>query len=525
MKRLLFGIGLFALSVCYASGQLPGTFTPLSVGVSGGVAVAPCTITGAGNTTSQVGGKNFYKFIVSGTINCPTNRTVDLDVIAAGGGGAANSSGAGSGAGAAGEYGTSLGYSVTAGDAIQVTIGTGGPGSTTHAGNATSGGGTIWNATALHGSPINCAGGGYGAGNAAGGVGGSGGGGGNTGAGGATGSNCSGSVHAGGNSTTAGGGAGGGAGAVGAAGTTGQGGAGGAGQTSLLDGVTRAGGGGGSATTGAGGAGGTGGGGAGTLTGTGVDATANTGSGGGGTFGAGLHGGRGADGIVLAKESNAPYVPPPVCTPNTAGGGTFANVQLLLHLDGNGTDSSGNGRTATLHGTSSFSSAQSKFGGSSYLGAASSYLQLGGTPPNIAGDFTYEVFLYWTSNSGAALLSDNLASVNWYWNVTTANAQDWTGPSNSPNRPSAQTLALNGWHHWAWVRASGTTTLYLDGIAQTMTGTNWTTNIGNGSAVWLIGSNSVSWFFANGYMDEIRLSNVARYTANFSPPIVAFCNN
>ncbi len=82
----------------------------------------------------------------------------------------------------------------------------------------------------------------------------------------------------------------------------------------------------------------------------------------------------------------------------------------------------------------------------------------------------------------------------------------------------------NTWFHWAIVRSSGTITLYLDGTSQG-TSSN-TVTIGSGSHNQLqfgcLG-NAVGDY--NGYIDEVRVSTVARYTGAFTPTASAFTND
>jgi hypothetical protein len=81
------------------------------------------------------------------------------------------------------------------------------------------------------------------------------------------------------------------------------------------------------------------------------------------------------------------------------------------------------------------------------------------------------------------------------------------------------------WHHIAIVRFSGTVTIYLDG-----------TSIGTSSSITHTGSPSSSLYISrdwnaagdynlNGNIDEYRVSQVARYTSNFTPPTSAFTND
>jgi len=78
----------------------------------------------------------------------------------------------------------------------------------------------------------------------------------------------------------------------------------------------------------------------------------------------------------------------------------------------------------------------------------------------------------------------------------------------------------DAWHHMAAVRASGTCTLYIDGVAQATTGSD-STSISDDTLK--IGarreSNAGYW---NGNVDEFRYSDVARWTSNFTPPTAPY---
>src|SRR5215475_3755964 len=224
---------------------------------------------------------------------------------------------------------------------------------------------------------------------------------------------------------------------------------------------------------------------------------------------------------------------PPLCTANTQGGGTYSNIIFLHHFDNSGTDSGPGGRNLTLNGGATYSNAvTAKFGTDSYKGAlSSSSASIGGTVPNIAGDFTIEFWLYVTATpSGSWYLGDGTSG-------TTRSSFGFmyayqVGAAHEAENASAYlatgswTWATNAWHSYAWSRSGSTWNFFYDGVSQSLVGTQWTNNVGNGTNAWVIGN-----YFASGaqgwlyYIDEMRASNMARYTSNYTPSTLAFCNS
>lgn len=86
---------------------------------------------------------------------------------------------------------------------------------------------------------------------------------------------------------------------------------------------------------------------------------------------------------------------------------------------------------------------------------------------------------------------------------------------------------LNQWSSVSVVRYSGVTKLYINGTQQ---GISYSDSFNYLQGRCTIGCNSFTTAGANpvkGYMDEIRVSNVARYTSNYTPatqPFVADAN-
>lgn len=210
----------------------------------------------------------------------------------------------------------------------------------------------------------------------------------------------------------------------------------------------------------------------------------------------------------------------------------FADVSLLLHMDGsNGsttiTDSSSNGLTVTANGNAQISTAQSKFGGSSaYFDGTGDRLEspsladLSGGPWTIEGWYYFNTDpnsatkLLWSLNDEATLGYAQLQTVS---GTNTLRLQQRGGLYLSDG---TYNFDINTWYHIATVW-DGTMKVYVDGTAALSSTTNVIQNAGNGLTI--NGDGGGSFTFA-GYIDEFRISTVARYTSNFTPPTAPFPN-
>jgi hypothetical protein len=206
----------------------------------------------------------------------------------------------------------------------------------------------------------------------------------------------------------------------------------------------------------------------------------------------------------------------------------FSNVSLLLHFDGSngGTsfpDSSSNNVAITRSGATTetgtvlFGTASGDFStGTRYLTAVASALFGFGT-----GDFTLELWLYWSSGAGNETLVDFRASdiaTPLLFGITSAGAaRTYDGVTVR----TGGTINASAGNHLAWVRASNVNTVYVNGVS----GHTWTESRDFGSSKPLcIGVNvSKTTEIFNGYLDELRITKgVARYTGTFTPPTAAF---
>jgi hypothetical protein len=202
------------------------------------------------------------------------------------------------------------------------------------------------------------------------------------------------------------------------------------------------------------------------------------------------------------------------------------------------------GRTpvvATANGNVKISTGQSKFGGASgEFDGNDDYLTLASLPGSGAGDFTCELFARFdilphnqTIGSGSYMLISNGGSTNYFLiNRSGAgsqvNVQVATNNRYGSFTQSGVDYAINTWYHIAIVRSGGVWKVFWDGTElSTFTNDFNFTNSGRtedilhttiGRFVDVRGS----W---DGYMDEFRVSKVARYSSAFSPPTAAFVND
>jgi hypothetical protein len=210
----------------------------------------------------------------------------------------------------------------------------------------------------------------------------------------------------------------------------------------------------------------------------------------------------------------------------TGGDPYYSAVSLLLPMDGtNGsttfTDSSLNGLTVTAVGNTQISTTQSKYGGASgYFDGTGDYLDMSGTGVATAfgiGDFTIEFWYYPSTVSVQQNLVDKIGSASNAIYMSSAGVLKYYVGAD---RITGSTLSANTWYHIALVRYSGTIKLYVNGIqsgASYADTNNYALNTGSpriGAAF----NNTVS---VNGYIDDLRISQFARYTSNFTPPTAA----
>jgi hypothetical protein len=224
----------------------------------------------------------------------------------------------------------------------------------------------------------------------------------------------------------------------------------------------------------------------------------------------------------LLRPKAASHAAPPVPTDPL-----FADVSLLLHFDGTNestsfSDSSSNGLTVTANGNAQISTAQSKFGGSSYYcqDSVSDFLEIAtaGSQFLFAGDYTIEAWMWFVAlNADMSVYYSYISSEGYLaLNITPSDFNVYF-QSISPDFAPAHSVPVEQWVHVAMVRSNGTVSVYQDGTLLDSVSSGGTHGHSAPESVRICntGGNEL-------YVDEFRITKAARYTGAFTPPDAPF---
>lgn len=221
----------------------------------------------------------------------------------------------------------------------------------------------------------------------------------------------------------------------------------------------------------------------------------------------------------------------------------WANVVAYLKFngaDGSTTFIDETGKTWTPSGNAQIDTAISKIGGASglfdgnndYLTATHADFALG------TGDLTVELWHYRISNtsngSGAASIvldartaepsSQLMLEIPGSATTGDRRLELWVSGAARAYSPNAAAVA-GTWVHFAWVRESGTSRIYVNGSS---TGsTTWSDSTNYSSTTLRIAGRFAAvtgdYRSLNGHLDALRITKgVARYTGTFTPPTSEF---
>jgi hypothetical protein len=215
------------------------------------------------------------------------------------------------------------------------------------------------------------------------------------------------------------------------------------------------------------------------------------------------------------------------------GDPAYAQVSLLLHGDGNITDSGPAARTAS--NTNVATNGAAKFGASSLVFDGTSRLVYASNAAwNFPADFTAEAWIYLTAAIGSGAHSEYALAAQWsgggglcwLWylksngfTIVIGNGSPVVGFDHT-----GVSLTTHQWHHVAIVRSAGVISSYLNG---SRFGTYASSLDLSGNGVLTIGDqadSSVRPFF--GRIDEFRITKGARYTGeSYTVPTAAFADS
>lgn len=190
---------------------------------------------------------------------------------------------------------------------------------------------------------------------------------------------------------------------------------------------------------------------------------------------------------------------------------------LLLHCD-DYSDSSMYG-IELMDKSAQVSTEQSKFGGKSMYFNGSTRLSIDDVSAKIfdfgTGDFTVEAWIYPEEITTDNFIFSGSASGAFFFGRKGSNTIGIGRANILWDTEAPIATPANTWSHVAAVRSKGQVSLYVNG---NQTGPLANTNAYSMAGfIACIGSQGTNLYY-KGYMDEIRVSNVARWTESFVPP-------
>lgn len=215
-------------------------------------------------------------------------------------------------------------------------------------------------------------------------------------------------------------------------------------------------------------------------------------------------------------------------TPPTSLLTSISGTSLLLNYTNGGIIDNAMSNNLETVGGAAISTTQSKFGGSSmYFDGSGDYLIQKDTP-NLAfgtGDFTIEMWLYRNaSGTQHDIIAFNPTSTNGaYPSLYISSGNTLNFYTQSADRITGGTISTGQWYHIALARSGTSTKLFIDGTQSGSTYTDTNSYLcGTNRPVIGSGGFTVSGTL-NAYIDDLRITKgYARYTANFTAPVVPF---
>lgn len=226
-------------------------------------------------------------------------------------------------------------------------------------------------------------------------------------------------------------------------------------------------------------------------------------------------------------------------TPSATSFINDTNTLLLLHMNGTNAstffdDDNGTGRSRkgiSAIGNAQIDTAQSQFGGASALfDGTGDYLVVNPYTTEFAfsSNFTIELWARPANVTGIKIMYDARNAGGYSENSPVIYQDGSTFKFYfAADRAISGTISANTWYHLAVVKSGSDYKFYVNGTQVGSTYTNSAT-VTASSVLWLgahKANGANTGYDYNGWMDEIRVSSVARYSANFTPSTTAFTND
>jgi hypothetical protein len=205
---------------------------------------------------------------------------------------------------------------------------------------------------------------------------------------------------------------------------------------------------------------------------------------------------------------------------NATASGKIIRVNSLLVA--NTTGSSNADLIAVIRRGGDGTAASIYFDGASYLSMDTN------AGMSFSGNFTVEAFVYLISNGDWGGIIDCRSSggqSSWVFGVRNNSYQRlyWVDASNS-ERNSDAPIFFNRWTHVAVVKNGSSIYFYIDGVRDTLVTASSAAVTAQATSP-VVGKTADNYYF-NGYIEELRVSDTARYTTStFTVPSSPFANN
>ena len=210
-------------------------------------------------------------------------------------------------------------------------------------------------------------------------------------------------------------------------------------------------------------------------------------------------------------------------TPPTAPLTAITNTSLLLNFTNAGVYDATSKNDLETVGNAQISTTQSKWGGSSmYFDGNGDWLLIPDQPPQRigTGNFTVEMWVYRNASGTYGLAGKGTGTTGWLLSLNSSNQVVFTYGSSTIT--SSGTVSATTWTHIAVVRegtSTNQTKIYISGSND---GTGTVSTDFNQTNSMYIGADRTGGSAANAYVQDVRITNYARYTSNFTAPTAAF---